>query len=57
MAIPYLLPGQEYCRIRADKKVEYAYCSPRGRYFSCVSTSEKAAREQCEYWLLRQERN
>lgn len=59
MATPFLLPGQEYCRVRADdeSKVEYAYCSPRGKYFCCVSNSEEDAREQCEYWLLRQERN
>lgn len=60
MATPFLFPGQEYCRVHEGhdgKKVEYAYCSERGRYFSCTASSEKAAREQCEYFLLRHERN
>lgn len=60
MATPFLFPGQEYCHIREDhgqKKVEYAYCSESGRYFSCTAPTEKAAREECEYFLLRKERN
>lgn len=61
MGLPRLFPGDEYCKefISKDnkKKIEYAYCSESGRFFSCVTSSASEAREKCEYWLLRQERN
>lgn len=61
MGLPVLFPGEEYCKeyISADnqKKIEYAYCSESGKFFSCVTTNAKEARDRCEYWLLRQERN
>lgn len=61
MTSPFLLPGQEYCHIRTEEhgstKVDYAYCSESGRYFSCTAGSEKEAREQCEHFLLRHDRH
>lgn len=61
MATHFLFPGQEYCRVHKEEngvhKVEYAYCSERGKYFSCIASSKKEAQDQCAYWLLRQERN
>ena len=55
-----LFPGEEqYCFVEEKNKqqrVQYSYCSQQGHIFHCTCNSLEEAYQQCEFWLMRVER-
>lgn len=56
----HLMPGQDrYVYFQDDsghRKLQYSYCSLRGRMFYCVSCTLEEAQRRCEDWLVTQDR-
>ena len=53
--ISLLLPGQERWKTVVGG-IQYAYCTERGEFFSCVAKTLDAAQSLCEDWMMRRER-
>lgn len=61
MEFPNLKRGEDYSQPiqmpDGSQRIAYYYCSMRGAFFSCMAKNTTDALEQCESWLLRNDRH
>lgn len=61
MEMPNLKRGEDYSQTiqlpDGNQGIAYYYRSLRGTFFSCIAKNMNDALEQCESWLLRNDRH